>query len=89
MAQIALAEAAIDSLPGDRLVLYTDGMTDIQDPDGALYDFWARFTALLQQHASQTPDALSDAVFAALAAYQAEAEQFDDMTMLVTAVAEE
>ena len=85
--QIALAEAAIDLLPGDRLVLYTDGMTDIQAPGGALYDL-ARFTALLQEHASQTPDALSDAVFAALAAYQAEADQFDDMTMLVTAVAE-
>jgi sigma-B regulation protein RsbU (phosphoserine phosphatase) len=71
--------------PGDRLVLYTDGLTDVIRPDGQLYDL-ARFQALLLSHKGLGADAFCDAVFADLAAYQGSAEQYDDMTMLVVEV---
>jgi sigma-B regulation protein RsbU (phosphoserine phosphatase) len=71
--------------PGDLLVLYTDGLTDVIRPDGQLYDL-ARFQALLLSHADLGAEAFCDAVFADLAAYQGSAEQYDDMTMLVVEV---
>jgi serine phosphatase RsbU (regulator of sigma subunit) len=71
--------------PGDRLVLYTDGLTDVLSPDGTLYDL-ARFQALLLSHTELGAEALCDAVFGDLAAYQQGAEQYDDMTMLVVEV---
>jgi serine phosphatase RsbU (regulator of sigma subunit) len=72
-------------LPGDRLVLYTDGLTDVIGPDGQLYDR-ARLQALLLSRPELGAEALCDAVFAGLAAYQQGAEQYDDMTMLVVEV---
>ncbi len=70
---------------GDRLVLYTDGLTDVIGLDGQLYDL-ARLQALLLSHAGLGAEALCEAAFAGLAAYQQGAEQYDDMTMLVVEV---
>ncbi len=83
--RIALADAGLQLQPGDRLVLYTDGMTDLQNPAGALYDR-ERFTAVASAFANQPAAGLCEGVFAALAEYQADAEQFDDMTLLVLGV---
>lgn len=71
--------------PGDRLVLYTDGLTDVIRPDGQLYDL-ARFRELVLSHRALGAEAFCDAVLADLAAYQDGAEQYDDMTMLVVEV---
>ena len=70
---------------GDRLVLYTDGLTDVISPDGQLYDL-ARLQALLLSNAGLGAEALCEAAFSGLAAYQQGAEQYDDMTMLVVEV---
>ena len=40
--------------PGDRLVLYTDGLTDREGPDGQLYDL-ERLSATLVRHAEAAP----------------------------------
>jgi serine phosphatase RsbU (regulator of sigma subunit) len=82
---LRLDEAQLDLHAGDRLVLYTDGMTDVPDPAGQLLKV-ERFTTLLQRHAALSPAPLCRAVFEDLAAYQQNAAQFDDMTMLVLAV---
>jgi sigma-B regulation protein RsbU (phosphoserine phosphatase) len=80
-----LSEEQMDLAPGDRLVLYTDGLTDAVGPDGHSFEL-ERLKALLQSHAHLAPDKLCAATFADLAAYQGAAEQYDDMTMLVVAV---
>ena len=82
---LALTEERMALAPGDRLVLYTDGLTDAQSADGRGFGL-ERLVALLQAHADLPPDALCTAVFADLAAYQGDAEQFDDMTMVVAQV---
>lgn len=71
--------------PGDRLVLYTDGLTDVLAPDERLFDL-GQLESLLQSHAALLPSGLCTATFSDLAAYQGSAEQFDDMTMLVVGV---
>ncbi len=83
--RLALSEEQIDLRPGDRLVLYTDGLIDVQAADGRLYDR-DRLKNLLQAHSALPPGALCRTVFDHLAAYQGDAEQFDDMTMLILGV---
>jgi sigma-B regulation protein RsbU (phosphoserine phosphatase) len=80
-----LTEEQIDLIPGDRLTLYTDGLTDVLSPDGRFFGL-SHLESLLQSHASLTPEALCAFTFAELEAYQGDAEQYDDMTMLVVEV---
>lgn len=83
--EVHLSEEQIDLSPGDRLVLSTDGLVDVVAPDGRPFDL-SRFIPLLQSFAGLLADELCAAAFLALAAYQGEAEQYDDMTMLVVEV---
>ena len=80
-----LSEEQIVLIPGDRLVLYTDGLIDVLAPDGQLFDL-EQLESLLQSHASLSPAELCAATFADLLAYQGTAEQYDDMTMLAMEV---
>jgi serine phosphatase RsbU (regulator of sigma subunit) len=80
-----LSEEQITLQPGDCLVLYTDGLTDVVDPDGTLYDL-AQFTALVESLVGLEPEAFCAAIFEHLHAYRRTAEQFDDMTLLTLAV---
>ena len=66
-------------------MLYTDGLTDVLNPAGQRFGS-EQLDDLLRAHAELSPAALCDATFAALADYQGEAEQYDDMTMLAVAV---
>ena len=84
---LGLSEERIALAPGDRLVLYTDGLTDMMAPDGQLFDR-ARLELLLRRYATLGPAELCEAVFSDLAAYQGTADQFDDTTMLVVSVDE-
>ncbi len=83
--RLALSEEQFDLQPGDRLVLYTDGLVDVQAADGRLYDR-ARLKALFQKHSALPPEVLCQTIFRHLAAYQGTAEQYDDMTMLILGV---
>jgi len=83
--ELNLSEEQATLQPGDRLVLYTDGLTDILSPDGRPFGL-GRLKNTLLTHAHLRPDELCRITFAELSAYQGEAEQYDDMTMLVIAV---
>ena len=82
---LTLTEEQIDLAPGDRLVLYTDGLTDAQSSDGRGFGR-SRLVELLQARGDLPPGELCTTVFADLAAYQGDAEQYDDMTMVVVEV---
>jgi serine phosphatase RsbU (regulator of sigma subunit) len=81
--RLSVEQATLAS--GDLLVLYTDGLTDVMGPAGQLYDL-VRLQEVLLSHRHLEARAFCDAVFADLAVYQGQAEQYDDMTMLVVAV---
>ncbi len=80
-----LSEETLTLRPGDRLVLYTDGLVDVQDPAGALYNREALKQAMLE-YSHLPAEALCRAVFDHLDAVRGGAEQYDDMTMLVVEV---
>ena len=67
---------------GDMLVLYSDGVTDMQNATGEFYEE-ARLEALLKEHAGASADALIDTVIDDLVRFRASAAQTDDVTLLV------
>jgi sigma-B regulation protein RsbU (phosphoserine phosphatase) len=83
--ELYLSEEQVELEPGDRLVLYTDGLTDVVAPDGRPFGL-DRLLSLLQSHAHLPPPDLCAAAFTDLLAYQGDADQYDDMTMLVVEV---
>jgi len=83
--QLNLSEEQISLHPGDRLVLYTDGLIDAMAVNRQLFGL-GRFVELLESVASLAAEGLCDFVFEHLVAYQGTAEQYDDMTMLVVQV---
>jgi serine phosphatase RsbU (regulator of sigma subunit) len=80
-----LSEEQTALAPGDRLVLYTDGLTDVISPDGQLLEL-ADFKSLVQFNASLSPAEMCEVILAHLLTHQGVGEQHDDMTMLVVAI---
>jgi sigma-B regulation protein RsbU (phosphoserine phosphatase) len=72
----------IDLHPGDRVVFYTDGITDRLAPDLSLYD-QERLIATLAGLVGRDPAAIIDHVVADLDAFARGREPEDDQTLLV------
>lgn len=82
---LSLTEEQLTLASGDRLILYTDGLIDVRDADGNTYGE-DRLIALLMQHTSDAGVAMCANVARELNDYCGEAEQADDMTLLVVDV---
>jgi phosphoserine phosphatase RsbU/P len=68
--------------PGDRYLLYTDGLTEPENAHGASFGE-ARLEQVIRENEEQTPSTLSDALLAGLQRWQpASATQQDDITLL-------
>ena len=80
-----LTEEQAGLAPGDRLILYTDGLTDVLDSAGN-FSGLDQLKRLLRLHAREDAEGVCEALFNALATYRGAAEQFDDMTVLVLEV---
>lgn len=71
--------------PGDRLLLYTDGLSDAVDPQGEFFGR-LRLLSLLQAAAGLSPGDLCAEVVGRVQQFQGSAEQFDDITLLALAI---
>jgi phosphoserine phosphatase RsbU/P len=67
---------------GDKLIIYTDGVTEAQDPGGAFFGK-KRLWELAVAHAGGTCSEIHDAIQAAVAAFTEGAAQSDDITLVV------
>ena len=77
-------EEHVDLAPGDRLVLFTDGITEIQNADGE--DFGEeRLMQVLAAHRHLPAEAMQQHVMAAISEFSGGIFQ-DDATLIVTAV---
>lgn len=67
---------------GDRLLLYTDGITEATDSDNTLYGE-ERLKNFMNSHRSLKPDEMLTGIKADIDRFVGEAPQFDDMTILM------
>lgn len=75
-------ETYIAMAPGDRLVLYSDGITDCQRPDGLPYSR-ERFADLLSRHSAAPLSELVQVVRSDVSAWRSARDFSDDLSMLV------
>jgi len=67
--------------PGDKVVIYTDGVTEAQDKQGAFFGR-KRLREIVDAHAAGTAAGMHDAIQRAVAAFTEGAAQSDDITLL-------
>lgn len=67
---------------GDVVLFYTDGVTETVNTDGELYEE-ERLEAVAQRVKSESVDQICQAIYDDVIAFQGEAEQFDDLTLMV------
>lgn len=77
-----LAEEQIDLLAGDVAVLYSDGLTEMMNPDRELFGE-DRLALAVAAHSHLSAQAIHDAILDSARHFQAGAEQHDDLTLLV------
>ncbi len=68
--------------PGDKIVIYTDGVTEAQNAAGEFFGK-KRLREAVSAHALETCDAIHDAIQEAVAAFTEGTVQSDDITVLV------
>lgn len=76
-----LEERSITLEPGSTLLLYTDGATDLTNPQGDRFGL-ERLRAAAQASPNSTAQALCEQVWSTLDEYRASAAQFDDVALV-------
>ena len=78
---VKYSENRIRLKPGDRLFLYTDGVTEAKNAEGSFYGEKALLDCL-NECTNAAPKETIETLKSSLKAYAGEAEQYDDITML-------
>ena len=74
--------ATTDALPGDVVLLYSDGVTDALSPAGEEFGL-TRLMDVLRANAQQSPDDIVAELHAALDRFDGGLPQHDDITLLL------
>ena len=75
-------EDAIVLMPGDTLLMYSDGITEAKNEAGELFEEH-RLLTLFEHQTASTAEALVDLVFREVNAFTGNAPQSDDITLLI------
>jgi sigma-B regulation protein RsbU (phosphoserine phosphatase) len=82
---LSVEERAVELRPGDRLVMYSDGVPDANNAAGERYGLDRLRACLRPPHTNGASD-LAAAILADVLDFQGDAPQFDDITLLVAAI---
>jgi serine phosphatase RsbU (regulator of sigma subunit) len=81
-----LSESTLQAHQGDVFVLYTDGITEARDKSEEMFTL-RRLQESLDRHAALADaEKISASIIAEVTAFAGEAEQYDDMTLIVAVV---
>jgi sigma-B regulation protein RsbU (phosphoserine phosphatase) len=78
-------EVTFQTMPGDLIVLYSDGIEDQHNPAEQHYGR-GRLARLLESRSGESPRAIVDAVFSDLDSFAAGAAADDDQTLIAMKV---
>jgi len=84
MPDVEFPDHVVSLGPGDRLVLYTDGVTEACNTSEEAYGP-ERLSAEIRDHGDETPAALVERICQSVAAFSGSAPQADDITVAVLA----
>jgi sigma-B regulation protein RsbU (phosphoserine phosphatase) len=84
-APLPFADATIQLEPGDRLLLYTDGVSEAVNPTGEAFGV-QRIVEILLEQGARSPQALREAIMQEVKHFAAGQEPQDDMTVMVVQV---
>ena len=79
-------ERRVQLLPGDLVLLYTDGLTEATTAEGKLFGE-TRLIAHLEQHQNQTSESLVNGLLEAANSFAGGAAQHDDITIIAIKIA--
>jgi sigma-B regulation protein RsbU (phosphoserine phosphatase) len=68
--------------PGDLVMLFTDGLFEVEDADGALFDE-GKLAELVRGHIKLPPEAMSGAILADIKKFSADGKFADDVCLLL------
>lgn len=85
--EFTFEETSVTLRPGDRVILYTDGVPEAENNQGDQFGL-ERLCDVCTKGPSQDVRATNAAVFAAVEAFAGEAPQFDDVTCLTLCCSE-
>jgi serine phosphatase RsbU (regulator of sigma subunit)/putative methionine-R-sulfoxide reductase with GAF domain len=80
--EVEIGNQTLDFLPGDTLVLYTDGVTEAVNEDFDEFGL-RRLSMIAREHQSESAAAVVTAVTDAIRNHAGETPQFDDITLIV------
>jgi serine phosphatase RsbU (regulator of sigma subunit) len=80
-----LSEETLNLEPGDRLVLFTDGLVDAGSPDGEQFKR-ASLANMVLRYANLPLEDMGEEIFVSVTDFQGTADQYDDMTILLVEV---
>ena len=81
MAETLFSEHEFELFPGDSLFVYTDGVVEATDPKGRIFGT-DRMIEALNKGKNETPEGTLTAMMERIDSFAADAEQFDDITMM-------
>lgn len=79
-------EGTVQLRPGDRLVLYTDGISEAENPEGELFGEDRLYALIEAQPRTLTANQLAERILAGVREWLDGAEAGDDMTVMVVRV---
>ena len=82
LSEYTFREDTIIMMPGDTLLIYSDGITEAKNSKGALFET-ERLHDVFERSPTLTASETVDAIMDAVRAFTQEAPQSDDMTLLV------
>ena len=82
---LQVEERTVGLRSGDRLVMFSDGVPDANNAAKESYGL-DRLRSIIKPQAAASAGRLADAIFEDVLAFQGQADQFDDITLLVAAI---
>lgn len=81
-----LSETSLEMQSGDVFVLYTDGVTEARNPAGDMFTLGRLQQAVERNAGRNDAERICTGIIDEVAVFTGDAEQFDDMTLLVATV---